>query len=419
MQKSFKFIGLSYKQAPVEVRELLSLGESDVSELLQSVHETLNPSELFIISTCNRTEIYYASEKSLSKEIIALLAMNRGLEKSDSFFEYFDIKEDWQEATRQLFRVALGLEAQVIGDLQIINQIKRAYQQAADLDTIGPFLHRVLHTIFYTNKKVVQETAFRDGAASVSYATAEMVNTFSESFQEPKALLIGLGEIGTDVAKHLAEGNIELSVSNRSKERADFLVEDYGVKRIEFKEIKESLNNFDLIISSIPVKDFLKVEDFASDHKAIQFIFDLSMPRSVEPELNDLNGIHVYNIDEINNKTSKTVEKRLKSIPQVENIMDEALNDVFNWTQEMEVSPTIKKLKSALEDIRQEEIKKHLKNANPELEAFADKFSKSITQKIMKLPVLQLKAACKKGEAETLIDVLNDLFNLEEQKIEK
>ena len=419
MQKSFKFIGLSYKQAPVEVRELLSLGESDVSELLQSVHETLNPSELFIISTCNRTEIYYASEKSLSKEIIALLAMNRGLEKSDSFFEYFDIKEDWQEATRQLFRVALGLEAQVIGDLQIINQIKRAYQQAADLDTIGPFLHRVLHTIFYTNKKVVQETAFRDGAASVSYATAEMVNTFSESFQEPKALLIGLGEIGTDVAKHLAEGNIELSVSNRSKERADFLVEDYSVKRIEFKEVKESLNNFDLIISSIPVKDFLKVEDFASDHKAIQFIFDLSMPRSVEPELNDLNGIHVYNIDEINNKTSKTVEKRLKSIPQVENIMDEALNDVFNWTQEMEVSPTIKKLKSALEDIRQEEIKKHLKNANPELEAFADKFSKSITQKIMKLPVLQLKAACKKGEAETLIDVLNDLFNLEEQKIEK
>ena len=419
MQKSFKFIGLSYKQAPVEVRELLSLGESDVSELLQSVHETLNPSELFIISTCNRTEIYYASEKSLSKEIIALLAMNRGLEKSDSFFEYFDIKEDWQEATRQLFRVALGLEAQVIGDLQIINQIKRAYQQAADLDTIGPFLHRVLHTIFYTNKKVVQETAFRDGAASVSYATAEMVNTFSESFQEPKALLIGLGEIGTDVAKHLAEGNIELSVSNRSKERADFLVEDYGVKRIEFKEVKESLNNFDLIISSIPVKDFLKVEDFASDHKAIQFIFDLSMPRSVEPELNDLNGIHVYNIDEINNKTSKAVEKRLKSIPQVENIMDEALNDVFNWTQEMEVSPTIKKLKSALEDIRQEEIKKHLKNANPELEAFADKFSKSITQKIMKLPVLQLKAACKKGEAETLIDVLNDLFNLEEQKIEK
>ena len=419
MQKSFKFIGLSYKQAPVEVRELLSLGESDVSELLQSVHETLNPSELFIISTCNRTEIYYASEKSLSKEIIALLAMNRGLEKSDSFYEYFDIKEGWQEATRQLFRVALGLEAQVIGDLQIINQIKRAYQQAADLDTIGPFLHRVLHTIFYTNKKVVQETAFRDGAASVSYATAEMVNTFSESFQEPKALLIGLGEIGTDVAKHLAEGNIELSVSNRSKERADFLVEDYGVKRIEFKEVKESLNNFDLIISSIPVKDFLKVEDFASDHKAIQFIFDLSMPRSVEPELNDLNGIHVYNIDEINNKTSKAVEKRLKSIPQVENIMDEALNDVFNWTQEMEVSPTIKKLKSALEDIRQEEIKKHLKNANPELEAFADKFSKSITQKIMKLPVLQLKAACKKGEAETLIDVLNDLFNLEEQKIEK
>lgn len=419
MQNSFKFIGLSYKQAPVEVRELLSLGESDVSELIQSIHETLNPSELFIISTCNRTEIYYSSEQSLAKEMISLLAINRGLKHSESFHQYFDIKEDWQEATRQLFRVALGLEAQVIGDLQIINQIKRAYQQAADLNTIGPFLHRILHTIFYTNKRVVQETAFRDGAASVSYATAEMVKTFSKSFQKPKALLIGLGEIGIDVAKHLVDSEIDLSVSNRSVEKANFLVNDFGVNRMDLDKVKENLNDFDLIISSIPVKDFLKVEDFDTNHKGIQFVFDLSMPRSVEPGLDVLKNVQLYNIDEINNKASKAVEKRLKSIPHVEEIMNEALADVFNWTQEMEVSPTIKKLKSALEDIRKEELQKHLKNANPELEAFAEKFSKSITQKIMKLPVLQLKAACKRGEAETLIDVLNDLFNLEEQKIEK
>ncbi len=419
MQKNFKFIGLSYKQAPVEVRELLSLGEADVDELLRSINDTLNPSELFIVSTCNRTEIYYASETSLAKEIIGLLAINRGLSKSENFYQYFDIKEDWKEATTQLFRVALGLEAQVIGDLQIINQIKRAYQQAADLDTIGPFLHRVLHTIFYTNKRVVQETAFRDGAASVSYATAEMVNTFAESFQNPKALLIGLGEIGIDVAKHLAGGNIELSVSNRSRDKADFLVNDFDVNRIDFENLKNRLNDFDLIISSIPVKDFLQVGDFNPNHTGIQFLFDLSMPRSIEPELSELNTIQLFNIDEINNKASKAVEKRIKAIPQVEDIMNEALSDVFNWTQEMEVSPTIKKLKSALEDIRQEEIKKHLKNADPELEAFAEKFSKSITQKIMKLPVLQLKAACKRGEADTLIDVLNDLFNLEEQKVEK
>ena len=419
MQKHFKFIGISYKQAPVEVRELLSLGETDVNELLISIRETLNPSELFILSTCNRTEIYYASEKSLAKEIISLLATNRSLQNSEEFYQFFDIKKDWKEATRQLFKVALGLEAQVIGDLQIINQIKRAYQQAANLNTIGPFLHRILHTIFFTNKRVVQETAFRDGAASVSYATAEMVKICAESFQKPKALLIGLGEIGLDVAKHLAGGNITLLVSNRSAEKADVLVKNLKVEWVEFHDVKAKLNEFDLIISSIPVKDFLRVEDFNSNHKSIQFLFDLSMPRSIEPELDNLNTVQLYNIDEINNKTSKAVEKRIKAIPQVEDIMNEALEDVFNWTQEMEVSPTIKKLKSALEDIRKEEIKKHLKTANPELEAFAEKFSKSITQKIIKLPVLQLKAACKKGEAETLIDVLNDLFNLEDQKVEK
>ena len=419
MQKNFKFIGLSYKQAPVDVRELLSLSEADVNELLYSIKETLNPSDLLIVSTCNRTEIYYASEKSLSKEIISLISINRGLDKAGNYQEYFNVKEDWIDATTQLFRVALGLEAQVIGDLQIINQIKKAYQQAADLDTVGPFLHRVLHTIFYTNKRIVQETAFRDGAASVSYATAEMVSTFAESFQNPKALLIGLGEIGTDVAKHLTDSNIQLSVANRSKEKADFLVKDFGVERIEFESVKDRLNDFDLIVSSIQVRDFLKTGDFDPNHTGIQFLFDLSMPRSIDSELSKLNTVQLFNIDEINNKASKAVEKRMKAIPHVEEIMNEALADVFNWTQEMEVSPTIKKLKSALEDIRQEEIKKHLKNASPEVEAFAEKFSKSITQKIMKLPVLQLKAACKRGEADTLIDVLNDLFNLEEQQVEK
>jgi len=132
-----------------------------------------------------------------------------------------------------------------------------------------------------------------------------------------------------------------------------------------------------------------------------------------------MKGISLYNIDEIQEKTSQAVEKRKAAIPHVETIIEEAMQDVRAWSREMEVSPTIQKLKNTLEEIRKEELKKHLKNSSKEMEFFAEKLSKSITQKIMKLPVLQLKAACKRGDADKLIDVLNDLFNLEQETKDK
>lgn len=415
MQNNFKVIGISYKNAPVEIREIIALDNILIQTLLQEFREVLGLDESLIISTCNRTEVFYSANQDRSKDIIGLIAAKKGVTDIDNFLPFFKIINDGLEASSYLFRVSLGLEAQVIGDLQIINQVKQAYQLAADNNTAGPFMHRLLHTVFFANKRVFQETAFRDGAASVSYASATLTRTLAESFVDAKVLLIGLGEIGEDLARHLSESDLSITLSNRTSEKTSALANELALQQLPFTEIKQCLSQFDIIISSISVKDFIKKDDLNEGQNGIQYLIDLSIPRSIDPTVESVKGIALYNIDEIQEKASKAVEKRVAAIPQVEAIIAETMVGIQEWSRDLAVSPTIHKLKNALEDIRKDELQKHLKNASPEMEFFAEKLSKSITQKIMKLPVLELKAACKRGEADSLIEVLTDLFNLDQE----
>ncbi len=419
MQGNFKVISLSYKNAPVEIREVIALEDDLIKSLIADFQSILDLSDVLVLSTCNRTEIYYSNEKDLTDEIIKILGIKKGLSNMLEYRKFFDVKNDSLDASNHLFRVSLGLEAQVIGDLQIINQVKRSYQHSADAQAAGPFLHRILHTIFYANKRVFQETNFRNGAASVSYASAELVRNVSQNIENPKVLVFGLGEIGEDVAKHLAEESNPVTITNRTLEKAIALGSELNLDVVPFDQALEQLNQFDVIISSVPVKHIVDKSKLQGKNNGLKFLIDLSIPRSIDPAVETISGIALYNIDEIQSNTSAALNKRLSAIPHVESIIEDSLVDLKDWSMEMEVSPTIQKLKGALEDIRQDELQKHLKNASPEIEAFAEKLSKSLTQKIMKLPVLQLKAACKRGEAETLIDILNDLFDLENQKVGK
>ena len=419
MQGKFRAISLSYKKAPVEIREIISIDELTIKSILSEISEVLSLTEALILSTCNRTEVYYSAEQNLDLEIIKLIAIKKGIANADAYINYFNSFED-EEAVNHLFRVSLGLEAQVVGDLQISNQVKRAYQWAADANLAGPFLHRLMHTIFFSSKRVVQETSFRDGAASVSYAAAELVQNLASTIIEPKVLILGIGEIGADVCRHLSETELTVTICNRTKEKAELLAQECNLSIIPFSELKEAVQEYDLIVSSVAHSNpIIDTELIGEDNTRFKFFVDLSIPRSINPEVGKLSGVTLFNIDEINDKASAAVEKRKASIPLVEAIIEEAIADFNDWSKEMVVSPTIHKLKNALEQIRQEEMTRHIKNASPEVQEFAERFSKSITQKIIKLPVMQLKAACKRGDADSLIDVLNDLFDLENTPKEK
>lgn len=418
MQGNFKALILSYKNTPVEIRELFALSHEERAHLLQTLPELYGLHDFLILSTCNRTELYYSSPQNVNEEIIAFVLRMKGIfSKGKTYVKYFEHLLETKKTVNYLFRVAMGLEAQVVGDIQIVNQVKGAYQQAADHNTAGPFLHRLLHSIFYANKRVVQETSFKDGAASISYAAAELIKTLSNSFVSPKVLVLGLGEIGKDAVKNLAGNDLQITLSNRTADKAMMLSKETGFNTLDFKESKGQWANYDIILSSVSVKDYISLEDFKDyQPKGIKYFIDLSIPRSIDFAIEQIEGFSLFNIDEIKDKTEQAIDKRIAAVPQVEQIISDLINDFGEWSQEMEVSPTIQKIKSSLEAIRQDEIKKHLKNASPEIEEFAEKFSKSLTQKIMKLPILKLKAACKRGDADSLVDILNDLFDIEKHQ---
>ncbi|WPP52296.1 glutamyl-tRNA reductase [Catalinimonas niigatensis] len=422
MHNNFKLVSLTYKNSPIEIRERVALDDQQSTDLLRKLKSILNIPEAFVLSTCNRTEVYYTSENDLSGEIIKLIIVEKGLLDVTDLEQYFVKYNDEKEAMRHLFHVAIGLESQLIGDMQISNQVKRAYQTCADENMAGPFLHRLLHTIFFTNKRIVQETPFRDGAASVSYAASELVYDLAAEIINPRVLVIGLGEIGTDVCKNIGDSDnvdklFKVTVINRTNEKATKLAAQYGFASRLYDEVYDAILESDIIISAVSLQKPLITKSLFEqrEHLSYKYLIDLSVPRSIEAEVENIPGALVYNIDDIRNKADEAMRKRINAIPDVKAIIEEALTEVDGWLQEMEVSPTIHRLKNALEQIRQEEIARYLKNLDDKEADYIEKITKGMMQKIIKLPVLQLKAACKRGEAETLIDVLNNLFDLEKQ----
>ena len=416
MYESLKVVGLSHDSSPISIRESVAFSENESRNFLDRMREILGVEEALILSTCNRTEIYYTSDLDLSNAILNLLKTEKKI-VDDGIDSYFWNKEKLP-ALRHLFRVALGLEAKVLGDIQISNQVKKAYQCSADQHLSGPFFHRLMHTIFYANKRVVQETVFRDGAASVSYACVGLVQQFIQNFSDPKILVLGLGEIGRDVADNMEEMNASITLSNRNALTTQTLAKQYGYEVLPFEELLKNIAKFDVIISSVQVPKPIIMKDNIHEHLLSQKLFvDLAVPRSMDSELDTIDGIILYNVDQIEEQTSGIIERRRAAITEVELILDETIGELKNWSLEMEVSPTIKKLKKALEEIRKEEIARYVGKITEVEQDLIDKVTKRIVQKVIKLPVLQLKAACKRGEAETLVELLNDLFNLEKDEL--
>lgn len=419
MHQIFRALGISYKSAPVELREQVTLEEEANKKFLKKLNDTLGLGEAIIISTCNRTEIYYSAEDNRDQDILSLLSVEKNLSQFEDFRTYFESYSD-DTAIDQLYRVSLGLESKVLGDIQISNQVKKAYQYSADEGMAGPFLHRLMHSIFYANKRVVQETAFRDGTASTAYAAVELVKQVIPNFESPKVLLLGLGEIGENIAENLEGVEVEVYLANRTNSKAESLAARLGYQSIALEDALSSVSNFDAIISTVAVDQPIIVKDhLVSELPGQKLVIDLSVPRSIAPEVEELPHVLLYNVDLIEEKTTQTLQERQNAIPSVEQILVDSVDEFHNWAQEMEVSPTIQKLKNALEEIRQKEISKYVKKATESELKLLDAATKGIIQKVMRLPVLQLKAACKRGEADALVESLTDLFNLEQEEVAK
>ncbi len=422
MSHPFKAVSLSFKKAPLAIRELLALDETACRRFLHTLHRELGLSDLLVLSTCNRTEIYYAAEADHSVDIILALGQLKGRPDVALFASYFDVLSDQGEAVQHLFEVAMGLDAQVVGDLQIAGQVKMAYQWAADADAAGPFLHRLLHTIFFTNKRVQTETSFRDGAASISYAALELAEELTADVANPRVLVVGLGEIGADVCRHLSGSKhfTNVTLCNRTRARADELAaECEGLQVVDFEALLPALREADVIISSINRETPFFTPELVGnlDVLSYKFFIDLSVPRSVAAEVEQVPGVLVYNIDTIQSKASAALAQRLAAVPQVRAIIAESIAGLADWAKEMMVSPLIQKMKAGLENLRQQELDRFQKKATPAEAKLLDEATRALMQKVLKQHVLHLKAACKRDEADQLIELLGEVFDVERQPV--
>ncbi|MHC2990375.1 glutamyl-tRNA reductase [Pontibacter sp. HJ8] len=420
MQNQFKVLTLSYKHAPIAVREAVSLNEISSKNLLDKIREFTGAQDVLVLSTCNRTEVYYASEKDLSREIIKLIAIEKGFIVTQEISAYFSHITRHEDAVQHLFYVVLGLESQVVGDMQILNQVKKAYQWSADVNMAGPFLHRLLHTIFYTNKQVVNQTAFFDGAASVSYATVELVEELTQGIADPRVLMIGVGEIGANVCDNFGKSSVSnVTIVNRTHHKALELAQKTNSKAVYWENVWEEIAKADVVISSVPGDCFfISLDEVAKQGiTSSKFFVDLSMPRSIDSEIETLPGAYVYNVDSIRNRATEALATRLAAIPQVKELIAEAITEFQAWTREMAMSPALQQFKNRLEEIRQQEVARYTKKLDAADKEIVEAITKNILNKIVKLPALELKAACQRGESEALLEGLSALFNLEKQEV--
>lgn len=419
MFEHFKYLSLSHHKAPVQIRELIYLNEQECKQLYQLQKDYVNLQDCLVFSTCNRTEIYYHAEKDLSNTFISFLGIIKGIQNIEQYTPFFDIVSDPYQAVSHLFEVSAGLHSAVLGDIQIANQVKEAYKLAVECNSTGPLLHRLLHTVFHANKRIHQETNFREGTASVSYAASSLADSLASQIIDPRALVIGAGEMGREVAINLKSTCLkEISICNRTQEKAEELAQQHQFKVLPFAELATKIKEFDVIIvAASGDTPILQAEHFVDAPFKLYFVIDIAVPRGVSGEVKKIPLLSLYNIDDLQAEINEAQEVRKKAIPKVKQIIHETVQEFYEWTKELELSPIINKMKDALEQIRQEELQKYIKNVSEKEMERMDALTKSLVQKIIKLPVLQLKASCQRGQAETLIDVLNDLFDLEKNKM--
>lgn len=408
-----KVIGISHNKASIGIREKFSLNKAERENFYLQLRDIFGINEALILSTCNRTEVYYVRHNDLNDQVIGLLSSYRGCEVAEIAKHFVSISDN-EKSLKHLYEVAIGLDSLVLGDIQIFGQVKQAYQESSDLGFAQSFLHRAMHTMFHTHKQVCEQTSFKDGAASVSYNAVKLLKDKSFTDIDASILVVGAGKMGADVCSYLSKlGFTKVTVCNRTISKSQDLHESLNIAVLPFENLFEDLANYQVIISAVesptPLFDISKTSTLDKKLYAV----DLCSPRSFSSEFIEENLFGYYDIDYIGGLTEQTINNRKNEISKVEDIIDNSLEEFQEWVEFHDQTRQIKKFKETLEQLRKEAMSEYLKKLDQPQVDLIEQVSKSIIQKIVKLPALQLKQTCEREHADKLGQSLNDLFNLE------
>jgi glutamyl-tRNA reductase len=420
-------IGMNHETAPVDLRECLAKDPGSADAALSYMRELACFRESLFISTCNRVEALVTTQDlpEALKSIMIMLSRISGL-LEERFASSLYVHED-TDAVRHVFRVASSLDSMVVGEPQILGQMKEAYSKATREKSTGVILNRLMHKAFKVAKRVRTETGISDAAVSISYAAVELAKKIFYDLAGKKVLLIGAGEMAELAAKHLLnQGVSSIAVANRTFERAIEMARAFGGTAVSFGEIGTQLLEADIVISSTSSAGYVITREAVKNslrkrrNRPIFFI-DIAVPRDVEPIVNDLPNVYVYDIDDLRGVVQLNIAQREQEAVKAERIVQEELIKFEKWLRTLDVVPTIISLKEKAENIRRTEIRKTL----PSLGAFTPSQMKaletltlSITEKIINDPILVLKRKSGRPTKDLYLDMARRLFNLDQDLAE-
>lgn len=418
-------IGLNHKSAPVEVRECCAFSSKDIEKALPALTAIPDIEEAVLISTCNRVE-FLAISKNTHESATAIkqfLADFKRIPKHELKEALYTYEND--EAVRHIFKVASSLDSMVVGEPQILGQIKAAYRQATELKTSGVILNRLLHKAFSVAKRVRTETGIADHAVSISYAAVELGKKIFDDLKGKGALLIGAGEMAVLALEHLVKNGVnKIFVANRTFERGVEVAHKFRGTPIRFEEIVDSLIDVDIVISStgaphhiLTYKDVRPI--MRPRRNRSLFFIDIAVPRDIDPNINRIENVYVYDIDDLKGAIDKNIEERRKEARKGNRIVDESVIRFFKWLESLSVTPTIVALRNKTEMIRKGELQKtlsSLKSISDEDRLAIERLTASICNKILHDPTIFLKKPGCWDERGFYIDAARRLFNLNEDE---
>ena len=413
--------GLSHRTAPVEVREPLAMEEDKLRELLRELCATGMLTEAVIVSTCNRVELYGVAAVPGEARGVTFrrLCRYRGLDPATvEPLLYTHVDDD---AVRHLFRVAASLDSMLVGEPQIVGQVKDAFALAQSSETVGPALHRLFTQAFAVAKKVRAETEIARHAVSVSFAAVELAKKIFEGLQGRAVMLVGAGQMGELAARHLVEqGAFPIYVVNRTWSRAQDLARALSGTAVPFDELQTAMSAVDIVVTStgspVPIIDVALVQRVMHGRPGRPLFFvDIAVPRDVEAAVNTLEDVYCYDVDDLRQVVDANMRERRREAQRAETLVDREVGKFAARLRDGDVVPTIVSLRERLEAIRIAEVEKtmaRLADASPETRAAIEALSTGIVNKILHAPITKLRESSRAGAGRSWTDLVHELFGL-------
>ena len=419
-EKRISLLGVNHKTTPIEVREKMALADGYEKPLtaLKSIPDCF---EYFLLSTCNRVELIFVSDPTIDIDNSMLQFLFGEAVSSERRGEYSYLYRD-REAVHHIFQVAASLDSLVVGEAQILGQIKEAYRYASRLGCTGPLLNKLMHKSFSVAKRVRSETGIGSSAVSISYAAVQLAKKIFGNLEEKKVLLIGAGEMAELAAEHLVgQGVGSVAVANRTLSRAVDLAKRFNGSSCMLEELPSQLEQVDIIISSTGSAELIiKSEDVKPLMRARRnrplFFIDIAVPRDLDPGLNDIDDVFLYDIDDLSQVVEMNKAERDKEAVKARRIVEEETLKFDRWQQNMAITPTITAMRRKADEICRQELAKTLSklevdgNDRKKIE----KLAQAITAKLLHDPLRYLKSDSCRGGDDTRVDTVRTIFGLED-----